>query len=106
MEHLIRKMFLWFGVTEKRLASEKEIETPIDPLRWDYFQYVLAHPVERWDVPTCILYGDKDDLQSLPVTEKFAAKFGAKVTVAPGCSHAFMDGDEPAFVRRWLEEHI
>lgn len=106
MELLIRRMFLWFGVTEARLEREGEIDTPIDPLRWDYYQYVLAHPVTRWDTPAQILYGNRDELQPLSAAESFAARFGGQVTVAEGCGHAFMDAGEPAVVRRWLEKNI
>lgn len=57
MEYLIRQMFLWFQVTEEKLCVEKEIPTPVDTLRWDYYQYVKEHPfmqdrdrsiVEKW----------------------------------------------------------
>ncbi|MBR4081408.1 MAG: alpha/beta hydrolase [Clostridia bacterium] len=106
MELLIRRMFLWFGVTEERLEQEGEIDTPIDPLRWDYYQYVLAHPVARWEAPTRILYGSRDNLQPMSAAEGFAARFGAQLTVAEGCSHAFMDDGEPAVVRRWLEDNL
>lgn len=106
MEHLIRKMFLWFGVTEERLMHEKEIDTPIDLLRWDYFQYVLSHPVVRWTAPTHILYGARDDLQSLEVVKDFSQRFGCGVTVAAQSAHPFMDESDGAVVERWLRDHI
>lgn len=106
MEHLIRKMFLWFGITEERLEREKEINTPIDLMQWDYFQYVLAHPVEKWTAPTSILFGGRDDLQSLEVVEAFARRFGCEVTVAEHSAHSFMEEGDCAIVERWLREHI
>lgn len=106
MEHLIRKMFLWFGVTEELLAAEREIDTPIDLLRWDYFQYVLAHPVQRWTAPTHILYGGRDDLQDREVMEDFAVRFGCHLTVAENSLHPFMEPADGPIVDGWLRAHI
>ena len=106
MEYLIRQMFVWFGITEERLEREREIATPIDPMRWDYFQYVLSHPVKRWDAPTHILYGLKDDLQSLEVVQAFARRFGAQVTLAPDSKHPFMKEADLPIVQHWLEEKL
>lgn len=44
MEHLIRKMFDWFCVTEERLEREGEIPTAIDTLSWKYFQLCSPTP--------------------------------------------------------------
>lgn len=106
MEYLIRQMFLWFGVSEEQLEREREIATPIDPLRWDYYQYVLAHPVASWPIPTSILYGMKDDLQSPEVIRAFAERFGAQVTIAPDSEHPFMKEADFPIVDRWLRENL
>lgn len=102
MEYLIRQMFLWFGITEERLAQEKEIDTPIDLMSWDYFQYVLAHPVTCWNSPTHILYGGKDDLQSLAVIDTFANRFGCDVTLSAQSKHPFMEEADEPVVHQWL----
>ena len=106
MESLIRQMFLWFGITEERLAKEKEIDTPIDLMSWDYFQYVLAHPVIRWDSPTSILYGGKDDLQSLAVIRDFASRFGSEITLSESSEHPFMKEADFPIVDQWLRDHL
>lgn len=106
MEYLIRQMFLWFNVTPERLEAEGEIDTPIDPLRWDYYQYVLAHPVEAWSAPTHILYGGRDDLQSLEVIRVFADRFGCQVTVAENSQHPFMEESDFPIVDRWLRKYL
>lgn len=106
MEYLIRQLFLWFGVTEERLAAQREIVTPIDVLSWDYFQYVLAHPVTRWSIPTSILYGGKDNLQLLSVMEDFAARFGSRITLSPDSEHPFMQEQDFPVVRQWLQENL
>lgn len=106
MEYLIRQMFAWFGISEERLAREKEIDTPIDLMSWDYFQYVLAHPVARWNSPTSILYGGKDNLQSLTVIQDFARRFGSEVTLAKNSEHPFMSEDDLPIVDQWLRDHL
>lgn len=106
MEYLIRQMFSWFGISEEQLKAAREIETPIDLMSWDYFQYVLAHPITRWNTPTSILYGMKDDLQSLEVIQSFANRFGCRVTLAENSEHPFMKETDLPIVRRWLEEHL
>ena len=106
MEYLIRQMFLWFGITEERLAAEKEIETPIDLMRWDYFQYVLSHPVSAWNAPTSILYGGKDDLQSLAVIQQFADRFGCHITLAENSEHPFMKETDFPIVDQWLRDRL
>jgi len=40
MEYLVGQMMTWFDITPERLEREKEIDTPIDLLSWDYYQYV------------------------------------------------------------------
>jgi len=104
MEYLINQMMLWFDVPKERLEQEKEVDTPIDILSWAYYQYVLAHPVEKWDIPTSILYGGKDNLQSLDVVENFVEKFNCKLTVAEDSEHSFMDDAD--IVEAWLRENV
>lgn len=77
MEWLVRHMMQWSGVSENDLFEKGEIMTDIDLLRCDYFQYILSHPITRWDIPTRILYGARDNLQPQESIEAFAEKFGA-----------------------------
>ena len=106
MEYLIERMFAWYGVTEEVLRARGEIATPIDPLRWDYYQYVRAHPVRKWDVPTYILYGGRDSFQSRAVIEGFAERFGCRLTVSEGSEHPFMAPGDARTVERWLRACI
>ncbi|MDY4140677.1 MAG: alpha/beta hydrolase [Eubacteriales bacterium] len=106
MDWLIRQMMGWFGVTEERLRREREISTPIDTLSWDYWQYVLEHPVVRWDTPTAILYAGRDNLQSEEVIRGFAETHGCRLTIAKDSAHPFMGEGDGAIVRRWLAENL
>ncbi|MCI5873199.1 MAG: alpha/beta hydrolase [Clostridiales bacterium] len=106
MEYLIWQMMRWFDVSEERLSREKEIDTPIDTMTWDYYQYVKAHPIQEWDIPTCVLFGGKDNLQSLEVIKKFADKFHCSLTVAENSEHPFMGEGDAQIVNRWLKHNI
>ena len=106
MEYLVRQMMLWFGITEEQLEKEKEIDTPVDLLSWDYFRYVLTHPIREWKIPTHILFGGKDDLQSLGVMKNFAEKFGCELTVSEDSQHPFMEEKDLPIVTGWLERDI
>ena len=106
MAYLVKRMMEWFSVTPEELKERGVIDTPVDPLRWDYYQYILTHPAEAWPHPTAILYGGRDDMQSLPVLESFARRFRCRLTISPDSKHPFMEpGDEP-IVEKWLEENI
>lgn len=106
MEYLVGQMMLWFDVTEERLEKEGEIDTPIDPLRWDYRQYIRRHPVEKWNVPTHILFAGKDNLQTLQIMNGFAKRFGAALRVAENSEHPFMSDGDGEIVKEWLENSL
>lgn len=106
MEHLIGKMMLWFGITLEQLETEKEVDNPVDPFRWDYYCYIKEHPITKWDAPTHILFGGRDDLQSREIMEAFTAKYGGTLTVSENSEHPFMSEKDGAVVTKWLKEHI
>ncbi len=106
MEYLIKQMFIWFEVTEERLFNEKEIPTPVDILRWDYYQYVKEHPIEKWNTPTSILYGAKDNLQSVDIIQEFVKAHDCELSISQDSEHPFMENEDIKIVRAWLEENI
>ena len=106
MGYLVGKMMQWFRVTLEELEKKGIIDTPIDPLRWDYYQYIHSHPVEKWPIPTAILYGGKDELQSLAVMEAFCQRFHGKLTVSPDSEHPFMGPGDGQIVENWLRKNI
>lgn len=106
MEYLVRQMMLWFDITEDRLEREKEIDTPIDLLRWDYYQYILANPIAQWHIPTCILYGGKDALQNREILERFSGRFGCALRVSPDSEHSFMGSRDGVIVDQWLRDML
>lgn len=106
MEYLIKNMFQWFHVTEEMLYTKREIPTPIDTLSWDYFQYVKKNPVTRWNSPTYILYGGKDNLQSLQVIENFAKSNSVSLTISEQSEHSFMENGDDKIIKSWICDNL
>ncbi len=106
MDHLIKKMFLWFNVSEEILKEKREIPTPVETLSWEYYMYIKAHPIEKWSSKTHILYGLKDELQSNKVIDDFAKNFGSKLTVSENSEHTFMSPNDQSIVLDWLLNNI
>ncbi len=104
MEKLIESMMTWANVTERQLEAEKTIETAFgETLSWDYLSYVRAHPI-AWDVPTEILYGETDNLQSLDTVRSFAETHNAGLTVMPGGEHWFHTPEQMQFLDNWMQK--
>jgi len=106
MEYLIGQMMKWFDITEQRLREEKEIDTPVDLLAWDYYQYVKANPIRQWNVPTSILYGARDTMQSIQIMNHFSEEFGCNLTVAENSDHPFMEETDLPIIKEWMEKNI
>ena len=103
MEKLISDMMLRANVTEKELREKKEIKTAFgETLSWDYFEWVKKNP-PVWKIPTEILYGGKDNLQSPETINEFARKFNAGVTVKENGEHWFHTDEQMQFLDKWLE---
>lgn len=102
MEQLILDMMRWTGVTEEELQEQKRIETPFgETLSWEYLVWVRNHPVS-WKIPTKILYGSKDHLQSINTIESFAKQFEANVCVMENGEHWFHTKEQTDFVDNWI----
>ena len=104
MEKLICDMMLWANVNESELAEKKEIETDFgETLSWDYLCYVREHPIE-WNIPTHILYGEKDNLTSLETISKFANQTDATLTVMQNGEHWFHTNEQMEFLDNWFRQ--
>lgn len=106
MERLVKNMMLWSGVTEAELKDKGEIPSPVDTLRWDYYQYIISHPVTQWSIQTAILYGGKDNLQPEESVRAFAERFGCSLTVSENSEHPFMAQSDAPIVENWLCRNI
>lgn len=102
MEKLICDMMSWANVSEEELKRWKVIATDFgEDLSWDYLQYVKNHPV-KWNVPTKILYGEKDNLTSFETMKDFADINKASLTVMKGGEHWFHTEEQMNFLDRWF----
>ena len=105
MENLICNMMQWSNVTEQELTEKREIATNFgETLSWEYLCYVRQHLI-IWNVPTCILYGEHDNLTSIETVSAFAKRYNADLTVMPGGEHWFHTGEQMQFLDQWIREH-
>ena len=105
MEKFITDMMTWAGVTEEELHRKKEIETTFgETLSWDYLRYVRENPI-GWNVPTHILYGEKDQLTSLETMSSFAEKIDATLDVMADGEHWFHTKEQMAYLDRWIGKY-
>ena len=106
METLICNMMQWSGVTEQELAEKQEIPTNFgETLSWEYLCYVRKHPI-IWNVPTCILYGEHDNLTSIETISAFAKRHHADLTVMPNGEHWFHTEEQIQFLDEWIREYV
>lgn len=61
------------------------------------------HPVV-WNIPTKILYGDKDNLTSYETMSDFASKMGISLTVMNNGEHWFHTDEQMNFLDDWICE--
>lgn len=98
MEKLISDMMLRANVTKKELQEKKTIKTDFgETLSWEYLCYVKNHPV-KWQIPTRILYGEKDTLTSYETILEFAKQTGASLMVMKEGEHWFHTKEQMQFL--------
>jgi len=102
MEKLISDMMQWAGVTEIDLAEKGTIETAFgETLSWEYLSWVRNHPIS-WSVPTSVLYGSADNLQSIDTIKTFAESIGADLTIMENGEHWFHTEEQMEFLDKWI----
>ena len=102
MEQLILDMMQWAKVTEAELEAQGVIHTEFgEDLSWEYLSYVRNQPF-KWNVPTQILYGEKDQLTSLATMKDFAEKHHAGLTVMENGEHWFHTEKQMQFLDDWI----
>ncbi|MGM9550657.1 MAG: alpha/beta hydrolase [Clostridia bacterium] len=106
MEKLILDMMMWANVTEKELSEKKEIATAFgETLSWEYLCYVREHQI-CWNIPTHILYGEKDNLTSYETISAFHKNTNSSLTVMKDGEHWFHTKEQLAFLDCWIEKLI
>ena len=106
MERLILDMMTRANVSEEELSIKKEIETPFgETLSWEYLSYVRKNPI-HWNIPTGILYAEKDNMTSISTITDFSKKINANITVMPGGEHWFHTKEQMDFLDNWIKSNI
>ncbi len=102
MEKIIEGMLRSVNATENKLRQRGSIPTPYnETLSWEYLSYVRSHPLS-WDIPTDILYGEKDQMTPYETMRAFAEKTGATLTVMKGGEHWFHTDEQMKFLDEWI----
>ena len=103
MEKLITDMMLLENITEEELYKKKEIKTSFgETLSWEYLTFVRKNPIE-WNIPTYILYGEKDNLTSYETILNFTNKTKANLTIMKGGEHWFHTDEQIEFLDNWIK---
>lgn len=106
MEDLITNMMQWAGVTEAQLQQAGEIPTTFgETLSWKYLCWVREHPLQ-WHTPTQVLYGEKDNLTSREVLDRFKSNTWAHLTIMADGEHWFHTELQLAVLQEWERVHI
>ena len=103
MEKLITDMMAWANVTEDELKQQGVIRTELgENLSWDYLCYVRDHPI-RWNCPTAILYGSRDNLTSYDTISTFSEMHSANLTIMENGEHWFHTEEQMKFLDSWIK---
>lgn len=106
MERLILDMMNWAKVTEKDLREKGEIPTDFgETLSWEYLCFVREHPI-TWNVPTEILYAEKDELTSRQTVNRFFESHHGSLTILENGEHWFHTDEQLAFLDKWMTDVI
>ena len=106
MEKLIIDMMLSENIKEEELYKKKEIKTSFgETLSWKYLIFTRENPIE-WNVPTYILYGEKDNITSYETILNFVNKTKANLTVMKNGEHWFHTERQMKFLNNWIKNLI
>ena len=104
MQKLITDMMFWANVTEDELRDKKEVKTSFgETLSWDYLCYVRKNPI-TWEIPTDILFGEKDNLTSYMTISEFAKQTKSTLTVMRNGEHWFHTEEQMKYLDEWINK--
>lgn len=105
MERLILNMMDFYGLSEDNLQKQETIHLPNgEALSWQYLCYTRNNPI-IWNVPSCILYGENDNLTSLDTITSFANQTNANLTIMPNGEHWFHTDNQMKFLDEWIRKN-
>ena len=102
MERLIADMMIWANVTEDELKEKKVIQTTFgETLSWDYLCYARENPI-IWEIPTHILYGEKDNLTAYGTIFEFVQRTNSTLSIMKNGEHWFHTDEQMKFLDEWI----
>lgn len=72
----------------------------------DYYEWVVNHPITRWDASTYILRPAVDPVVSEEVGRVFINQHQCQVTLMPNGEHWFHTPEQLAFMKTWEERIV
>ena len=103
MEKLIIDIMLSENITEEELYKKREIKTSFgETLSWKDLIFTRENHIE-WNVPTYILYGEKDNITSYETILNFVNKTKANLTVMKDGEHWFHTEKQMKFLDNWIK---
>ena len=106
MERVILDMMKWANISEDELMLKKEIKTSFgELLSWEYLSYIRNNPI-NWNIPTNILFADKDNMTSVNTMTNFANKINANLTIMRDGEHWFHTDEQMDFLDNWFKKNI
>ena len=105
MKVLVDDMMKCSNINEDILKEKQEIKTNFgQTLYYDYYTYIKENPITTWNTETHILYGDKDNLQSHDLIQKFTKNYNCKLLILKNGEHFFHTKKQLDFYKNWLNE--
>ncbi len=87
---------------EQRLINIDDKTT----ISYEYLKYLENHK-DNWEVPTEILYGERDNVVYIENIADFLADHpNARLTIKKGAEHYFHTPDEKDFIKNWILRNL
>ena len=107
MKRIMDHMMLWGNITEKDLKEKLEIKTDFGQIMyWDDYSFNMENPIDNWNKNTCILYGDKDNMQDKGTIKKFADNFNCELDIIKDGEHYFHTEEQLNYYKKWLKRSV
>lgn len=107
MHALITQMMKWSNVDVEQLQKEKQIVTNFNQtLSWDYYQFVVQHPIVMWNHTTHILYAEFDEMTSYLLIKNFQDRFACEVTIMKNGEHWFHTTTQLEYLEHWFQQKV
>lgn len=107
MHQIIKNMMKDNNISEE-LLKEKQFITLNDGTMLSHEYYAHTRQMNKnWNIPTEILYGDKDELVDLKSVIAFLRKYpNSKLTISKESGHYFHTPNDLEIIKNWIKSSI